>query len=89
MNFDREEAGLNENNFIYAVKYQLKKQLDEEYTKRKEELLRKFNDELESKRNNIVGDILNAIDIELGRTPMGMACNISFQKIIKVEKNER
>lgn len=86
MNFDKEVVGLNEDIFYYAIKDNLEKQLNEEYTKRKEEMLARFNDELEKKRNNLVGDMLNAIDIELGRTPMGMVCNISFQKIIKVEK---
>lgn len=65
--------------FMAMLKKQLESQINEEYTEYKNKKLQDLNIDLEMKRNEIVKDILNSVNILGQETPMGL------QIMIKVE----
>ena len=78
---------MEEKHFIESIKQYLKMSLNEEFTKIKNNLLKELDLQMEMKRNNLVEQVLNATDIQIEHTPMGMNLNISIEKIIRVVSN--
>lgn len=77
-----------ETNIIESMKQYIKLSLDQEFTEIKNNLLKELDNQMEMKRNNLVEQVLNATDIQMAQTPMGMQLNISIEKIVKVVSNE-
>ena len=77
-----------EKNIVESMRQYIKMSLDDEFTKIKNNLLKELDNQMEMKRNNLVEQVLNATDIQIGKTPMGMQLNISIEKIVKVISNE-
>ena len=73
---------------IEAIKAQMKKELDDEYEKYKQEQLKKLDLELELKRNKIISEILDSISIvmETNINNCEPIINIRIDRKVKYEK---
>lgn len=74
--------------FIDGINKYLEMTLNDEFTKIKDRLLKEVDMQMELKRNELVNNVLNAVDIQAEQTPLGAQFNISIEKIVKVVTDE-
>lgn len=53
------------NNLVNVIKQHIQQSIDEEYTNYKMKCLEELDNELELKRNSVVKDVLNGIDVAM------------------------
>lgn len=75
---------MEENKIKSIIKDNLEKELNEEYTRFKEEKLKDLDWEFEKKRNEIITSLVNAVSIEISRNMYELEPIINIQ--VRVEK---
>lgn len=72
------------NDILEAIKGQIEKQVNEDYTKYKEQCLKDLDISLESKRNKVVKDVLDVIDVVVSNSEMSLEPVINIKIIKKI-----